>query len=175
MVDSPQSVWALVILLSLGAVLSAVSIFMSRRVLASPGQVMDETRLARVRVTIADSVATEADRSMARDGTARVFVADTKVINSLVDDVRSLPQVVAAADSFERVPPEVIERFALKPDTWRAARGEWNGSAVSDSWNRRCDRLADLLRTRRSSTQRSWNRAATATTRWNWSTKAPSP
>jgi hypothetical protein len=146
-VDSPESVWALIILLSLGAVLSGVSIFMSRRVLVSPGQVMDETRLARVEVTITDPAATEADRQLARENTARIFVADSAVINTLVDDVRSLPGVAAAGGSFGQVPADVVERFSLKPEGWAAARAEWAGGKASEAWNRRCDRLAELLRT----------------------------
>lgn len=145
-VDSPESVWALVILLGLGAVLSGVSIFMSRRVLASPGQVMDETRLARVEATVADPVATDTNRRIAREQARKVFVPVAGRIEEIVQDIHDLPEAAAAAATFEQVPPEVRERFALTPEAWETARAQWVKGAPSESWKRRCDKLAELLR-----------------------------
>jgi putative nucleotidyltransferase with HDIG domain len=148
LVGSPGSVWALVILVGLGAVLSAASIVMSRRVLASPGQVMDHTRTARVETKVPDPVATDAARKIASERAPKVFVGDESLIEEIVADVRSLPQEAAAVSSFGELKNEVRDRFGLTAESWTAARSQWLGDKVSEAWKRRCDKLGDLLRAR---------------------------
>ncbi len=148
LVGSPGSVWAVALLLGLGLVLSVASIAMGRRVLASPGQVMDHTRAARVPIAVPDPLATESARKAARERAPRVFVGNAALIDEIVADVRELPRVAAEAKSFEETPLDVRKRFELSPESWATVRSQWTGERVSDAWNRRCGKLADLLRAR---------------------------
>lgn len=148
LVGSPGSAWAILILLFLGLLLSAASIVMSRRVLASAGEVMDHTRVARVETTVPDPVATDTSRKLARERAPKVFVGDEALIEEIAVDIRSLPQASAAAQTFEQLPQALRDRFGLTTESWAAARSQWLGDKTSESWVRRCDKLTDLLRAR---------------------------
>lgn len=147
-VGSPGSVWAIVILAGLGLVLAGVSVLMSRRVLASPGQVMDHTRVARVEISVPDPVATSAAQKLAREKAPKVFVGDEVLIEQIAADVRLLPQLAASARTFEETPADVRDRFGLTAESWAAARAQWMDGKVSEAWSRRCAKMAELLRAR---------------------------
>lgn len=147
-VGSPGSVWAIVILASLGLLLAGVSIFMSRRVLASPGQVMDHTRVARVAIRVPDPVATAAAQKLAGERAPKVYVGDGALIEQIATYIRAMPQNAALVSRFEDVPADVRDRLSLTAESWAELRSQWVDGKVSEAWTRRCDKLAELLRAR---------------------------
>src|ERR1043166_3624695 len=83
LVGSPGMAWSVLIVAALTGVLALVMIAMSRRVLVSPGQVMDQTRVARVPIEVADHAATETEKRRARERTPNVLTVDQAALDEV--------------------------------------------------------------------------------------------
>lgn len=113
LVGSPRAVLALVILLGLGVVVGGLLLWSRGAERLAVGQVMNETRAARVSFDLVDRTATESDRQLARSRAPRVYVADEQVFADLRTSLKNLPRAVAEAASLDQVTPALREQFRL--------------------------------------------------------------
>lgn len=112
------------------------------------GRVMDHTRTVRVEFKVEDPEATKRERDAVKLGAPLVFGADRAWFEELRTGMATLPEVLAAAEKFEDVAPDVIDAFHLTPQQFEAIRARAADQDSLKQWHSRIDRLiSELYRT----------------------------
>lgn len=127
--------------------------------LIAVGRVMDDTRLVRVKMKVADEAATAQAREQARQSTPRVFRADGAALTSIVAPLESLPQVASGAANFEAVDPQIRIDSGLTPEAFTALKGQVVDGQASSAWLSKVRTLGATLRRRPFLEGQTWQRA----------------
>lgn len=102
--------------------LSFIFFFTEDALLLSPGRVMHETRAVRVEFTVHDEQGTEIIRREKRNETPWVFDLNTSWIEALRQELQSLPEALANAESLEVVSTDIRETFGLDEEKLQSLR-----------------------------------------------------
>ncbi|MCA9305984.1 MAG: HDIG domain-containing protein [Phycisphaerales bacterium] len=128
---------------------SAVTIAMSRdRVLPAVGRIMDHTRTVSAEFKIVDQERTEANRSAARARSPRIYAPVESVFTELETSMRTLPTVLASAQSLKDVAPEIARAFELNDARFEAIKADIAQGEATALWESRVNRLMEALRER---------------------------
>lgn len=147
-VRRPNSVVTVVILALLWMAVAALLLWCQDGQRLAVGQVMLETRAARVPFDLVDQTATESDRQLARSRTPRVYVADEKGFADLRTSLKNLPKAVAEVEKIDDVTPALREQFQLTPEALGALRALAADEAQNARFAQRIDELESILRAR---------------------------
>ncbi|MFG0293786.1 MAG: HD family phosphohydrolase [Phycisphaerales bacterium JB050] len=136
LVTHPAFVGVLTTAVVLSLVLGA-SIILGRSVLGiAIDRISDRTHTVRAPFERIDSTRTERNREIAVASAPRVFVPETATIDALEMELRSLPQMVSEAGTFEEIPEEIRRAYGLEPeDLSLLADQVRNGSEIAATWS----------------------------------------
>ncbi|MFG0286088.1 MAG: hypothetical protein ACF8R7_16850, partial [Phycisphaerales bacterium JB039] len=124
---------------------AAVATWAREQPLIAVGRVMTETRVVRVPFKALDEAATNDARELARGQAPRVYI-ELPALKTAIDELRSLPSVVAEAESIETIAPEIQQKFSLDPERLEALKRYAPGAPGADQWRDTIGRLATELR-----------------------------
>ncbi len=109
-------------------------------------RIMDRTQLVRSEFSVPDEEATRSKQNLARARAARVYNADQAMFESLTNSLRTLPTVLASAETFEAVNEEVRKNFRLTAEQFEALRAEAAPGQSPGLWESRVDAFMRSLR-----------------------------
>jgi len=138
----PLSVTTLVFVAALVLVVATAR----RHPVLASDRIMDRTQLVRSEFSVADEEATRSKQNLARARAARVYNADQALFERLANSLRTLPTVLAAAETFEAVNPEVRQNFRLTAEHFEALRAEAAPGQAPGLWESRIDAFMRSLR-----------------------------
>lgn len=150
--------WGLLACVVFTLVVGALTAWTNERPLVAVGQVMRETRLARVEFTSEDTQQTEMRREAARQNTARVYAADLPVLEELRASIANLPRTVAGVEGLAGVNPDIAVRFGLSEVELLALRAVGSDEAQASGWARSVGVLDEILRRRPMLSGQGWQR-----------------
>jgi putative nucleotidyltransferase with HDIG domain len=150
--------WGLVACVLFTLVVGGVTAWTSERPLVAVGQIMRETRLARVEFKTEDTQQTEMRREAARQGTARIYAADLPVLEELKNSIANLPRTLAGVESYSQVNEEIRQRFGLSADAFVAVRTVAADPALLAAWDARVSVLHEVLLRRPMLSGQGWQR-----------------
>ncbi len=122
------------------------------------GQIMRETRLARVEFATEDAQRTEMLREAARQNTPRIYAADLPVLEELRSSIANLPRTLAGVESLGRVDHDIRVKFGLSEDRLAAVRAIAADPDRAAEWADRTAALDELLRSNPMLTGQNWQR-----------------
>jgi putative nucleotidyltransferase with HDIG domain len=122
------------------------------------GQIMRETRLARVEFNTEDLQRTEMRREAARQNTARIYTADGPVLEELRASIANLPRTLAGVEALSRVDQDIRVKFGLTEDLLAAVRSLAGDEAAMAAWTERTATLDGILRRRPMLSGPGWQR-----------------
>lgn len=150
--------WGVLASIAFVLVVGAVTAWTREQPLVAVGQIMRETRLARVEFKTEDLQQTEMRREAARQNTPRIYTADLPVLGELRASLLNLPTTLAGVTQLSQVSPEIRTRFGLDEQELRAMQALASDEALLNDWNRRVETLDEMLRRRPMLTGQSWQR-----------------
>lgn len=150
--------WGLLACVVFIAVVGAVSSWTREQPRVAVGQIMRETRLARVEFRTEDTQRTEMMREAARQHTPRVYAADRPVLDELRTSIANLPRTLAGVDALSRVDMDIRAKFRLTEDGLAAVRALAQDEAALEAWSRKVSALDGELRRRPMLSGQGWQR-----------------
>jgi membrane-associated HD superfamily phosphohydrolase len=150
--------WGLLACVLFVLVVGSVSVWTLEQPRVAVGQIMRETRLARVEFNTEDTHQTDMRREAARQNTPRIYSADLPVLEELRASIANLPRTLAGVDSLDRVDQDIRVKFGLSPDLLAAVRDLAQDEDRLASWAVRTARLDEILRRRPILSGQSWQR-----------------
>ncbi len=138
---SPALVWSVLILMVFAVTTAGLVLFGRSLPKYTSRQVADETRAARVAFDIVDAVATQSDRDLARVRTARVYVAEERVLAEIKVSLENLPRAIGDATSVDQLAKELTAQFGIDDSSLAALRAR---AATEDALTRWKDQVAAL-------------------------------
>lgn len=130
----------------------------SEQPLVAVGQIMRETRLARVEFNTEDTQQTEMRREAARQNTPRIYTADGPTLEDLKASIANLPRTLAGVESLDRVSTDIREKFALSADKLAALRSVGADESLLSLWAAKVEDLDAILRRRPILSGQGWQR-----------------
>jgi putative nucleotidyltransferase with HDIG domain len=122
------------------------------------GQIMRETRLARIEFNTEDTNQTEMVREAARQNTPRIYVADGPVLEELKASIANLPRTLAGVETLSGVNQDIRVKFGLSEDRLAAMRVLAADDAQLAQWASRVTVLDEILRRRPMLSGTGWQR-----------------
>ncbi|MCC5822118.1 MAG: HDIG domain-containing protein [Phycisphaerales bacterium] len=150
--------WGLLACVLFVMVVGSISAWTLEQPRVAVGQIMRETRLARVEFNTEDTHQTEMRREASRQNTARIYSADLPVLEELRASIANLPRTLAGVDSLDRVDQDIRVKFGLSEDRLAAVRELAEDEARLAQWATRTARLDEILRRRPILSGQGWQR-----------------
>ncbi len=126
--------------------LSSMTVWLTRGGLTiALGRIMDDTRVVRVEFSEVDARATRDKQEVRQQLAPRVYRADQRLLDELDNSIRTLPAVVSAAGTLDKVLPEVAAGFKLTPERVEAVKAQSKDGQPTQTWLARTDLLMGLL------------------------------
>lgn len=159
----PATGAAIVACILFSLVCTLTSLWVRNQSLVAVGRVMDETRLVRVKLDIADDAQTQQKKEVAKQATPRVYVADGSALTLIIDSLENLPKTLATARTIDEVDPSIRNQFGLTVPILEAVKSQVqtseSGPEPSAAWKVRVRNLEGLLRRRPLLDKQTWQRA----------------
>ncbi|MFK7883868.1 MAG: HD family phosphohydrolase [Phycisphaerales bacterium] len=124
--------------------------------LIAVGQIMRDTRLARVEFITEDIQQTDMQREAARQGTARIYNADSPVFDELRASIVNLPQTLGGVETIDNVNQEIREKFGLSELELGVIKALATDEEGLRQWKSSTDQLMTMLRRRPMLNGQSW-------------------
>lgn len=159
LIASPNLFWGAVAIVAFVVVIGTVTAWTRGQLLASVGQVMRETRTARVEFNTEDAQQTQMLREAGRQNVARIYNADLPVLESLRVSLLNLPRTLAGVSTLDEVDRAIRVRFGLEEVSFAALRSIANDEAKLAQWNEQVETLDSILRRRPMLDRQTWQRA----------------
>jgi len=156
---SPTLFWGVIAILSFTLVVGSVSAWTRGRPLVAVGQVMTETRTARVDFNTEDAQQTQTLRDAARQNVPRIYAADLPVLEEIRVSLLNLPRTLAGVSALDEVVERIRVRFGLSESSFVALRAIANDEAALGAWRERVATLDEILRRRPMLDRQEWQRA----------------
>ncbi|MCA9309859.1 MAG: HDIG domain-containing protein [Phycisphaerales bacterium] len=122
--------------------------FTQDALLLTPGRVMSDTRAVRVEFPVRDQQATEIVRRQERNATSWVFDLNVSWVDSLKQELQSLPEALANAETLDAVSPEIRERFDLNEEQLQSLRAVARAERDLSNWKKSTERFIEQISTR---------------------------
>lgn len=140
--------WGLVASLVFVAVVGGLTAWTREQPLIAVGQIMRDTRLARVEFVTEDLQQTAMRREAARQATSRIYNADLPVIGELRASIENLPQTLGGVETLDQVNKDIRERFGLSTQELAAIKAVASDEQATDAWQRSTEQLVGMLKRR---------------------------
>ncbi len=155
----PKLFWGALAFACFVLVVGTTMLWTRGQVKIAVGQIMRETRTARVEFNTEDVQQTQTQREAARLNVPRVYSADIPVLEEIRADLLNLPQTLAGVGTLEDVSREIRVRFRLNEELFRAVRAIASDDEQMAVWTRRVNALAEILRRRPMLSRQVWQGA----------------
>lgn len=156
--QSRHFAWAVLITLGFVLVATVIADRSLRRPLVAVGRVADQTRLARVRLSIEDQAASASAREEARLRTPRVYQAQEAVLGEIRSSLENLPRTLAGRSELGEIEEGIVKEFGLDEARLQAIRAMTIEGEPSQEWLARVDALMSLLERMPMLDDRTWQR-----------------
>lgn len=150
--------WGLLACVVFIVVVASLTVWTIEQPRVAVGQIMRETRLARVEFRTEDIHRTEMQREAARQNTPRIYVAERPVLDELRTSIANLPMTLAGVDALSRVDPDIRVKFGLSEDRLTAVRELAQDENRLAGWNSKVAVLDGILRRRPLLSGQGWQR-----------------
>ncbi len=150
--------WGLLACVVFIVVVASLTVWTIEQPRVAVGQIMRETRLARVEFRTEDTQRTEMQREAARQNTPRIYAAERPVLDELRTSIMNLPLTLAGVDALSRVDPDIRVKFGLSEDRLSAVRELAQDENRLAAWNDRVAVLDGILRRRPMLSGQGWQR-----------------
>ncbi|MEA5615431.1 HD family phosphohydrolase [Nodularia spumigena] len=150
--------WGLLACVVFIAVVGALTAWTIEQPRVAVGQIMRDTRLARVEFRTEDIQRTEMQREAARQNTPRIYAAERPVLDELRTSIANLPLTLAGVESLDQVDQDIRQKFGLSADLLAAVRLLAQDEAGLAAWQSRVAVLDDILRRRPMLSGQGWQR-----------------
>lgn len=150
--------WGVVACLLFIIVVGALTAWTREQPLIADGQMMRDTRLARVEFNTLDVQQSEMRREAARQNTPRVFSADLPVLEELRASILNLPRTLSGIETLSQVSPEIRTRFGLSEERLAAIQAIGSDETTLSQWETRVGVLDEMLRRRPMLNGQEWQR-----------------
>ncbi len=163
LMDSPSFGWGLTTSLIFALACGVLVSWAREQPKLSVGRVMPTTRTVRVAFTTIDEQQTTNNRESARQRTARVYQADSAVLDEILTSLGNLPRTLAGVEGVEQVESTIREQFDLTDERVRALQDFATDDQASAVWSGLVEDLRQVLRRRPMLDAQSWQRATQQT------------
>jgi len=150
--------WGLLACVVFIVVVGAVTAWTIEQPRVAVGQIMRETRLARVEFRTEDIQRTDVQRETARQNTPRIYAAERPVLDELRTSIANLPLTLAGVDALSRVDQDIRMKFGLSEDLLTAVRVLSQDEDGLAAWQSRVAVLDEILRRRPMLSGQGWQR-----------------
>jgi len=140
-------------------IVGGLSAWTREQPLIAAGQMMRDTRLARVKFNTLDVQQTEMRQEAARQNTPRVYSADLPVLEELRASITNLPRTLSGIDALTKVSPEIRVRFGLSEDELLAIQAIGGDEDRMREWEGWAGELDTMLRRSPMLNGQEWQRA----------------
>lgn len=123
------------------------------------GQIMRETRTARVEFNTEDVQQTQMQREAAKLNVPRVYSADMPYLEEIRADLLNLPRTLSGVTALDQVAKEIRIRFGLTQETFDAIRLMADDDAQMQRWVGQVNALSEILRRRPMLNRQEWQSA----------------
>ncbi|PCI07031.1 hypothetical protein COB72_10955 [bacterium] len=123
------------------------------------GQVMRQTRSARVEFNTEDVQQSQMHREAARLNVPRVYSADMPMLEEIRADLLNLPRTLAGVSALDEVSRDIRIRFGLNEESFTALGQIANDEPMLDRWTNQVTTLNEILRRRPMLNRQSWQNA----------------
>lgn len=158
-IADPKLFWGALAFAVFVLVVGTTVIWARGQVRVAVGQIMRETRTARVEFNTEDVQQTQTQRDAARFSVPRVYSADMPVLEELRADLLNLPRTLAGVSTLGEVSREIRVRFRLSEELFAAIRSIANDDEQMARWTREVNTLAEILRRRPLLGRQAWQGA----------------
>ena len=140
-IKRPEFATMVLILAGLALTLSVLVVFSRETRLPAVGDVMSDTRLARVEFFVTDEVATEEMREAARANTKYLYEINEPYLRALYIELIGLPVAVASQPTIDDVEEGLREKFALTAIALGELKNYAVAGKVTDPWRNAIEQL----------------------------------
>jgi putative nucleotidyltransferase with HDIG domain len=155
-IADPKLFWGALAFVGFVLVVGTVTLWSQSRLRVEVGQIMRQTRVARVEFNTQDQQLTQTQRTAARMNIPRVFSADITAFEELRADLRNLPRTLAGVENLADVSSEISQRFGLDQELFNSLKAIGNENTQLDAWNEQVVQLDSILRRRPLLTRSNW-------------------
>jgi len=141
LVTRPLVVHGAILVLALVALGSTLVIRSREQMTVQPGQVMTDTRLARVDFRVRDDDATNLRREEARTRAPQVYTLRSAYLSELAGELKGLPKALAGASGIDEVSPELRRAYGLDEAGLKALTQFTHNGESTPQWQRFADQL----------------------------------
>ncbi|MEM9373141.1 MAG: HDIG domain-containing metalloprotein, partial [Planctomycetota bacterium] len=156
--DNRSLGWGVAACLVFVIVVGGLTAWTREQPLIANGQLMRDTRLARVEFNTLDVQQSEMRREAARQNTPRVYSADLPVLEALRASITNLPRTLEGVDALSKISPEIREQFGLSEEELRSIQAIASDDARSLAWQEHAAVLDEILRRRPMLNGQEWQR-----------------
>lgn len=155
-IADPKLFWGVLAFVAFVLTVGTATAWSQGRLRVEVGQIMRETRVARVEFNTQDQQLTQTQKTAAMMNVPRVFSADITVLEDLRADLTNLPRTLAGMETLGDVSSEIRQRFRLDPATFASIRAIGNDEASLGAWNQQVVQLIEIMRRRPLLTRSNW-------------------
>jgi membrane-associated HD superfamily phosphohydrolase len=142
---APTTGWAILIWGLFIIACGSLASWSRQQPLVAVGRVMNDTALVRVEFQLDDREQTDQRKLLARQQTPRVLTAIPGEFKAIQASIELLPKSLASTEHFNEVDANLKQQFDLNEESFSAIRAEAPGGELSPGWERKAQRLADLI------------------------------
>jgi putative nucleotidyltransferase with HDIG domain len=155
-IADPKLFWGGLAFIGFVLVVGLVTLWSQSRLRVEVGQIMRNTRVARVEFNTQDQQLTQTQRTAAKMNIPRVFSADITAFEELRADLSNLPRTLAGVENLADVSSEISQRFGLDQELFDSLKGIGNDETRLSDWNAQVVQLIEILRRRPLLTRSNW-------------------
>ncbi len=155
-IADPKLFWGALAFIGFVLIVGTVTMWSQSQLRIEVGQIMRQTRVARVEFNTQDQQLTQTQRTAAEMNVPRVFSADITAFEELRADLSNLPRTLAGMDNLEEVSEDIRRRFGLDQTLFETIRAIGNDETQLKTWNDRVRDLVDIMRRRPLLTRSNW-------------------
>jgi len=123
------------------------------------GQIMRQTRTARVEFNTEDVGQTQTHRDAARLNVPRVYSADMSALEEIHADLINLPKTLSGVGTLDEVARDIRVRFGLNTASFQALGEIASDESKLNEWTSKVQSLDEILRRRPLLNRQSWQNA----------------
>ncbi|MEM1423582.1 MAG: HDIG domain-containing metalloprotein [Planctomycetota bacterium] len=142
---SPDALRVLGIGLAFVIVTATVCFAFRGSLLPAPDRTATDTRTSRVDFSIEAPEDTERARELERQNTPPVYALEPTTIDFIVGSLATLPEALAATETFSEVDAQLVERFGLTQEAYNAIKPEGADGERSARWATQIGRVGGVL------------------------------
>ncbi|MEX0876885.1 MAG: HDIG domain-containing metalloprotein [Phycisphaerales bacterium] len=158
-IANPKVFWGAMAFVFFVLVVGTTMLWTRGQTKVAVGQIMRETRTARVEFTTEDVQQTQMQREAARHSVPRVFTADRSAFEEIRADLFNLPRTLSGVETLDEVARDIRIRFRLDEASFRALSTIAGDEQALENWKQGVERFIEILRRRPLLDRQAWQTA----------------